>query len=82
MEYKRFHNKYVVRLNSGEDILQSIKELAKKEGIRLGNVSGIGAVNKAEVGLFELAKKEYHSTELTGDCDTLARPDVGGAPSI
>lgn len=72
MEYKKFQNKYVVRLNSGEDIVESIKEIAKKESIRLGTVSGIGAVNKATVGLFELAKKEYHSTELTGDMEIVS----------
>ncbi len=38
-----------------------------KEGIQLGNVSGIGAVNKATVGLFNPATKEYTSTTLEKD---------------
>jgi predicted DNA-binding protein with PD1-like motif len=72
MEYKRFQNKYVVRLNSGDEIVESIKELAKKENIRLGTVSGIGAVNKAKIGLYELAKKEYHSAEFMGDMEIVS----------
>lgn len=72
MEYKRFQNKYVVRLNSGDEIVESIKELAKKENIRLGTVSGIGAVNKAKIGLYELAKKEYHSAEFMRDMEIVS----------
>ncbi|HLS52530.1 MAG TPA: PPC domain-containing DNA-binding protein [Tissierellaceae bacterium] len=69
MEYKRFQDKYLVRLERGEEIVESIEKLAKKENIRLGKVSGIGAVNKATIGLFKADTKEYKSTELTGDME-------------
>ncbi len=66
MEYKKFGNKYVVRLESGEEIVESIKKLAIEEKIRLGRVTGIGAVNKARIGLFKLAERQYYSKELEG----------------
>ncbi len=69
MEYRRFGDKYVVRLNKGEEILESLKKLCKDENIKLGRVTGIGATNKATVGLFNVETKEYHSTELTGDME-------------
>jgi len=69
MEYRRFGDKYVVRLNRGEEILESLKKLCKDENIKLGRVTGIGATNKATVGLFNVETKEYHSTELTGDME-------------
>lgn len=72
MEYRRFNNKLVVRLDKGEDIVESIKELAKKEKIRLGSVSGLGAVNKARVGLFNVDTKEYHSVDLSGDMEIVS----------
>ena len=69
MEFKKFGSKYVVRLEKGEDIVKSIQTLCEKEKIKLGAITGIGATNKAVVGLFETSTKEYHSKELTGDME-------------
>ncbi len=69
MEFKRFGHKYVVRLEKGEEVVESIKTLCQEEGIKLGIISGIGAANKAVIGLFETSTKEYHSKELTGDME-------------
>jgi hypothetical protein len=67
MEYKKFGNKFIVRMDKGEEIVETLKEFCKKNEIKLGSIQGLGAVNKATIGLFETATKEYHSTELTGD---------------
>lgn len=69
MEYKKFGSKYVVRLDKGEDIIVALKEICSREKIKLGTISGIGAVNKAVIGLFETATKVYHSKEYTGDME-------------
>lgn len=69
MEYKRFGNKYLVRLERGEEIVKSIKKLAVDEKIRLGRVTGIGAVNKVKVGLFKAEEKKYYSKEFEGDME-------------
>ncbi|MZP29206.1 DUF296 domain-containing protein [Heliobacterium undosum] len=37
--------------------------------MRLGAVSGIGAVGRATIGLFESVTKQYHSREVTGDME-------------
>ena len=71
MEFKRFGSKYIVRLDKGEEIVTSITELVKSENISLGRVSGIGAVNKVTIGLFEVDTKEYHKEELVGDFEIL-----------
>jgi len=69
MEYRKFDDKYLVRLDKGEDVVESIKTLCRENKIKLGTVCGIGAVNKAVVGLFETGTKRYHSKELTGDME-------------
>ena len=71
MEFKKFGSKYIVRLDRGEEIVASITELVKSENISLGRVSGIGAVNKVTIGLFEVDTKEYHKEELIGDFEIL-----------
>lgn len=66
MEYKRFSDTYVVRILKGEEILTKLKELCVKENIHLGSISGIGASNKIEIGLFNTDTKEYKTTVMEG----------------
>ena len=67
MEYRKFGNKYVMRIDKGEEIVETLKKFCEDEQITLGWVKGIGAVNKATVGLFETGSKKYHSIQLEGD---------------
>lgn len=39
MEYKKFNNTVVARIDKGEEILEKIKEIASKENIKLANYS-------------------------------------------
>lgn len=72
MDYRKFGSKYVIRLEKGEELVESIKIISQKENINLGTITGIGAVNKAKIGLFEIETKEYHSKELTGDMEIVS----------
>lgn len=64
MDYKRYGSKLLIRLDPGEEVIASVGEVCKKEAVRLGVVSGIGAVGKATVGLFKPDSKEYFSTTM------------------
>jgi predicted DNA-binding protein with PD1-like motif len=67
MRFERFADRYVVRLDKGEEIIETLKRFCQERGIKLGTVMGIGATNKATIGLFETEGKQYYSRELTGD---------------
>lgn len=67
MESKKFGNMYVVRVDRGEEIIGKLKEFARENHVKLGSVSGIGAVNSAVIGLFDTSSKKYISSELSGD---------------
>lgn len=60
MEYKRFGNKIVARLDKGEEVLETIKSLCQKENIKLAAFSGIGAVKNATLRYFDPETKKYH----------------------
>ena len=72
MEYRRFKDKYVVRLQKGEELIESILKLAREEGISLGRVSGLAAVDKVEISLYAVETKEYLIKELTGDMEIVS----------
>jgi hypothetical protein len=67
MNYKRFGNKVIVRIDSGEEIVKTLELLCKNLDIKLGTISGIGAADKVTIGLFDIKTKTYHSTEFIGD---------------
>lgn len=64
MKSKKFDNKYLVRIDKGEEIVETLKEFCEKENIKLGTITGIGATNRVKVGLFAPKEKEYHASEL------------------
>lgn len=66
MEYKRFGNTLVVRLDRGEEILEQVKVLAQQEHIRLAAVQALGAVNDFTVGVFNTETKTYAANDFQG----------------
>jgi hypothetical protein len=67
MEYRKFGSDYVVRLQKGEEIVESIRRLCETEHIRLASLSGLGAVGHAVLGVFNSQKFAYETNEFTGD---------------
>ncbi|MFP4662565.1 MAG: PPC domain-containing DNA-binding protein [Halanaerobiales bacterium] len=67
MEFHKFKNKYVLRLEKGEEIVSTLKNFCGENNVKLASVSGIGAVDNAEIGLFDTKNKEYYSKKLSGD---------------
>ena len=63
MQYRQFGDTYMLRIDYGEEILQSLKQMCEREGIRLAQVSAIGAVDHAIVGVYDLQGKRYHQEE-------------------
>ena len=66
MEYKRFGNKIIVRIDKDEEILEQVKELALKENIRLAAVQALGATNSFTVGVYNVAEKQYYANTFSG----------------
>jgi len=58
---------WIVRLDKGEEIVGTLQQFCLEKGIRLGAISGIGATNRATIGLFKTRTKEYMRQEVVGD---------------
>ena len=72
MEYRRFNNKIIVRIERGEEILEKIKEVALKENIKLATVTAIGAVNDFTIGVFKVDEKKYYANSFQGDFEIVS----------
>ena len=64
MQYKQSGNTYMVRIDPGEEIVESLKKLCEGEHILLGRVEAIGATDHAVIGVYDLAKKEYYPEKI------------------
>lgn len=51
MEYRRFEQVCVIRLDPGEDIVEQVRSVAEREQIHLAAVQGLGAVDDFTVGV-------------------------------
>lgn len=69
MIFKKFKNKYILRIDRGEEVVATLRRFCIDNYITLGAVSAIGATHKATIGLFNTETKRYQSTELTGDME-------------
>jgi len=67
MNFKRCGEKYVIRIDKEEKIVETITKICIENEIHLGIISGIGAISKAKIGMFKPEEKKYVSTELMGD---------------
>ena len=67
MEYNKNKNHILLRLENGDEIMNSITEIAVKENINFASITGIGAVNNVEIGLFDFKSKQYKRDRLDGE---------------
>lgn len=66
MRVKKFNNTYMIRIDKGEEVIESLKKICRDEKIQFASISGIGAADKVTLGLYNVPEKKYYSKELEG----------------
>ena len=64
MQYKKFGDTYLVRIDLDEEIMRELQCFCEKEKIGLARVEAIGAANHAVIGVYDLKEQVYHREEL------------------
>ena len=72
MDYRKFEQGYVLRLDPGEEIVGSLTRLVEQESIQLASVSALGAANDVTIGIFNTVEKKYYSQRYKGDYEISA----------
>jgi predicted DNA-binding protein with PD1-like motif len=60
MQYFKIKDGYVLRLQTGEEIITILKDFIIDKKINSGFVNGIGAGKEITLGYFDYPKKSYH----------------------
>lgn len=72
MEYRRFGNTIVARMDRGEEIVAQVKEIALAEQIKLASVQALGAIDRFQAGVFKTKEKVYLSNEFEGSFEIVS----------
>ena len=80
MRFKKIENTYIIKLERGEKIIDSVKGFCNENNIKCGYFSGIGALDEVELAHYIVENKKYTSkvfkqvleiTNLTGNITTM-----------
>ena len=66
MDYRKFGDTLVIRLDPDEEIIENLRAIAEKEQIKLASVEALGAINDFTVGVFDTVEKKYYSNRFQG----------------
>jgi len=66
MKYLKSGNKYVVRIDKGEEVVYQIQKICIENNITAGSISGLGGTNRVVVGLLDTTHNEYVSKQFIG----------------
>ncbi len=72
MDYRRFKNTIVARIDFGEEIIEKLIEICDKEHVELANINALGAVGEFTIGLFDTSQKKYYSKDFKGDYEIVS----------
>ncbi len=72
MDYRRFGDTVVMRIDRGEEILSRLRAMAERENILLASVRALGAVGDFTVGVFRTGEKKYFANRFTGDYEIVS----------
>lgn len=72
MDYKRFGNTIVARLDRGEEIVEQLRILSLLENIKLASVQALGATDSFTVGTYSVEKREYKANDFSGDFEIVS----------
>ncbi len=66
MKYRKEGSHYIVILDKGDEVVESLTSFVAEQGIEGGLIRGIGGVSNVTLGFFDTAKKEYLRKEFSG----------------
>ena len=69
---KLCNDTYVLRLEIGEEIVETIKKFCAAEKLLCAEISGIGAVSQATLGFYNVKNREYSKTVIEGPLEMVS----------
>jgi uncharacterized protein len=72
MQTQRTSYGWLLRIDTGEELFETLRAFAVQHDVRAGTISGIGAVGEAELGFFVRSTRTYVRRVFSGEHEVLA----------
>jgi predicted DNA-binding protein with PD1-like motif len=72
VKHQRMRYGHVLRLDAGEEIVESLRAFAREHGVRAAALSGLGACGETELGFFDPGTRSYVRRRFDGDHEIVA----------
>lgn len=73
MKYREeYDGSYLVCMEIGDEIIDCLIKFARDEGIRGAHLKGVGAIDLAEIGFFDIDRKDYIRKTIEGQREMLS----------
>ena len=59
MQFQKIDNSYIVHVEKGEKVMDTLTQFCIDSNITSGQLSGIGAVKNVDIGAYNITSKEY-----------------------
>ncbi len=66
MQFEKTENTYIIRINKGEQVLETLTNFCIAKSIKNARFDGIGAVEWLKCGYYELSEKKYYFKDYEG----------------
>ena len=65
MQFQRFaEGRFQLRLEMGDEVLESLTSLAEREALTFATFSGLGAASSARIAFFDVAARQYETHDF------------------
>lgn len=72
MLQRSFNGCWVIRLEKGDSVIESVAGFCEERGIGAGTFSGIGAVTRARLGYFDQVEDSYVESEFEEELEIVS----------
>jgi predicted DNA-binding protein with PD1-like motif len=69
VKWRREGSRIFIRLEKGDEVHPSLVEIAGREKVFGGWLSGIGAASEVELGYYDVERKDYDRVRVDGDVE-------------
>lgn len=59
MQFQKIDNSYIVYVEKGEKVMETLTQFCVDRNINSGQLSGIGAVQNTDIGAYDMTSKDY-----------------------
>jgi len=66
MKSKKLNNEYILKLEKGEEIIETLAKFCEDNNIKSGSITGIGGTDNAILKYYDREKKEYTPKNFSG----------------